>query len=102
MSICDVCEKVEIVKCDYCKKSELRARECANKDIVFGLTGQKLTADQELSILRIKAIARELYEYVDSLNDNFSAAEFSLAKHKLEECVMWASRGITKYDRTKL
>jgi hypothetical protein len=60
---------------------------------VFRQTYQDLTSDQKDDIMRVKNLARMMNEFLDNLKPS---REVSLAKTKLEECVMWATKSITK------
>ncbi len=52
-----------------------------------------LTMNEKETIAEIKAMAEEMYVY---LNDLGSSRELSIALTKMEECVMWATKHITK------
>jgi hypothetical protein len=62
--------------------------------IIFGVTNQNLDRDKELSVHKVKDTARVLYNYIESLGLDIN--EGSISKRKLEECVMWAVKGISE------
>ncbi len=53
---------------------------------------QNLTSEQKEQMDTVKAMGEEFYGYVDRLGWN---RELSVAKTKIEEAVMWATKGIT-------
>ena len=54
---------------------------------------RKLTLQEKQAMDDVKRLARELYDYIEDLTP--PGREFSLAKTKVEEAVMWAVKGIT-------
>jgi len=58
---------------------------------LFELDEKKLTKKQELNIHRVKEHAQHMLVILSKLR---SSRELSLAKTKLEECVMWAIKSI--------
>jgi hypothetical protein len=53
---------------------------------------RELTGPQKRQIEEVKEMARHLYGLFLGIGDS---REMSLAKTKLEECVMWATKAIT-------
>lgn len=51
-----------------------------------------LSADEKIDIALIKQFAEDLLPYIERVGDPRARA---LAITKLEECVMWATKGIT-------
>ncbi len=60
-------------------------------DDIFRKEYPKLNDGDYVEIAQFKDKAQELYNLMQLKNDR----EFSLAKTKLEECVMWFTKGIT-------
>lgn len=52
-----------------------------------------LSDEEKAQMTKIKDMGLEFIEYIDSLG---SSREFSLAKTKIEEAVMWSVKSITK------
>lgn len=51
-----------------------------------------LTENEKDDMKKVKATAHEFYDFLDSIG---SSREMSLAKTKVEEAVMWATKHIT-------
>lgn len=54
-----------------------------------------LSEAEKLQIKRLKDKGLEFWEVIDTL-DNFGSRELSLAKTKVEEAVMWATKHLTR------
>jgi hypothetical protein len=54
---------------------------------------RELTGTEKRQMEELKAMGRQLYGLLLGIGDS---RELSLAKTKLEECVMWATKHITK------
>ncbi len=61
---------------------------------IFGITSQTIKPSKELDIHRIKNLAKNLYDYIESIED-CNILEMGTALFKLKECVMWAVKGIS-------
>lgn len=61
---------------------------------VFNISSSITEGDKEV-IREIKEKAQELYRKLSYLSNN----EMSLAKVRLEECVMWASKGVVESSK---
>jgi hypothetical protein len=80
------------------KVSEARGQEGVSK-VVFGITNQKLTTDQELCALKLKDAARTLRDHILNIPIGIEAfVEKGVALERLEECVMWAVKGISSLE----
>ena len=60
---------------------------------VMRMEYRPLTSDESAQVLAIKGNAASLYGFLGTLS---SSRELSLAKTKLEEVVMWATKHITR------
>lgn len=54
---------------------------------------RSLTSEEKFQIASIKDIGQELIDLIDTMP---MSREFALAKTKVEEAVMWATKGVTK------
>lgn len=63
-----------------------------NED-VMRMQYRALNADEQAQMVAVKGNAASLYGFLGTLGDS---RELSLAKTKLEEAVMWATKHITK------
>jgi hypothetical protein len=66
---------------------------------IFGRTNETLSSDKRLKITRIKFIAAELHRYLsdickEGLYGSVDYRDIAIAKEKLQECVMWAVKGV--------
>jgi hypothetical protein len=52
-----------------------------------------LSQPESWDMLEIKRLGREFYEFMEKIGDS---REMSLAKTKIEEAVMWATKHITR------
>jgi phosphoribosylaminoimidazole-succinocarboxamide synthase len=68
------------------------SEENQNNDI-FRKSYRDLTSDERDAIMKVKNLARIVAEFLDELP---ASREISLARTKLEECVMWATKSITR------
>lgn len=55
---------------------------------------RQLSGDEQLRLKQMKVKAAELYDLIDYCTDG-DQRSFSLAKTKIEEAVMWATKAIT-------
>lgn len=56
---------------------------------------RELTNDEKIMINNIKALANQLFDYLN--REPFAGrSQFCIARTKLEESVMWAVKGITR------
>jgi hypothetical protein len=60
---------------------------------VFRQTYRPLTSQEQADMKELKAKAMDLYLFICRLGDS---REIALAKTKLEEAVMWATKDITR------
>lgn len=60
---------------------------------VMRMEYRQMSADESAQILAVKGNAASLYGFLGTLG---SSRELSLAKTKLEEVVMWATKHITR------
>lgn len=63
-----------------------------NED-VMRMQYRALNADEQAQMVAVKGNAASLYGFLGTLGDS---RELSLAKTKIEEAVMWATKHITK------
>ena len=56
---------------------------------------RQLSMDEKLRVDDIKVKAEELYALLAPVDPERGGRELALAKTKLEECVMWATKAIT-------
>jgi hypothetical protein len=56
-------------------------------------TYRPLSEGESLQILTIKRLGREFYNFLTE-----TSRENSLAKTKIEEAVMWATKGVTRHE----
>lgn len=61
---------------------------------VMNVNPKSLSLEQRLSIQEIKEFGNDFYALLDSIEN----AYLRIAKEKLEECVMWAVKGICNND----
>jgi len=62
---------------------------------VFRSVYRKLSDDEVAHVAEIKLKAGMLYELLDSSAPRADDRAMALARTKLEECVMWATKAIT-------
>jgi len=62
---------------------------------VMSAEPRKLSLEELASIEEIKEVGNDFYAMIHSLGDS---REIEMAKLKLEECVMWAVKGICNND----
>lgn len=62
---------------------------------VMNAEPRKLSLEELASIEEIKEVGNDFYAMIHSLGDS---REIEMAKLKLEECVMWAVKGICNND----
>lgn len=62
---------------------------------VFRKQYRELALEEKARVDEIKNRAEALYELLTPINPGQGARELALARTKLEECVMWATKGLT-------
>ncbi len=81
---------------DYKKESMGQVKKCSIADI-FGITNQDLKPPLELHIHKIKNLANDLWNYLEYI-EYYDTQHIGVSKFKLQECVMWAVKGVCNSD----
>ena len=79
----------------YKTGEEKEDKEDDTVEDVMNVNPKSLSLEQRLSIQEIKEFGNDFYAMLHSLGDS---REIEMAKLKLEECVMWAVKGICNND----